>query len=278
MNPDFDARRHKAMERAGFNRIAAHYDDAAQLRTSLQDALIAAAAPAPGERWLDVASGPGLLARAMAPQLGPTGLVLATDIADGMLAHARQRLAGGAGNILFAATDAEHLCTRDDHFDGISIGLGLFVLPHPDKALAELRRSLKPGGRIALSVWGAAGTVPLIERAQQCIARLLPPPKVPRLSVFRFGDPAVLTAMLTTAGFGTIRLEPHDFHCRFATAGAYWDAFLALAGGATEALSRLPEDKQQALRAAVADDLADLADADGYHVPARTLIATAIKP
>ncbi|KAA3650591.1 MAG: methyltransferase domain-containing protein [Proteobacteria bacterium] len=278
MSTDFDARRHKAMERAGFNRIAAHYDEAAHLRASLQDALIAAAAPAPGEHWLDVASGPGLLARAMAPHLGPAGSVLATDIADGMLAHARQCLTADSGNIRFAATDAEHLCTRDGHFDGISIGLGLFVLPHPDKALAELQRSLKPGGRIALSVWGAAGTVPLIERAQQCIARLLPPPKVPRLSVFRFGDPAYLSAMLAEAGFGSIRLEPHDFHCRFATAGAYWDAFLALAGGATEALSRLPADRQQALRAAVADDLADLADAEGYLVPARTLIATAIKP
>ncbi|TVO59821.1 methyltransferase domain-containing protein [Denitromonas ohlonensis] len=276
MSSDFDARRFKAMERAGFNRIAAHYDNAAHLRASLQDALIAAAAPAPGEHWLDVASGPGLLARAMAPQLGPTGSVLATDIADGMLAHARRNI--DAGNVLFAATDAERLCTPDGHFDGISIGLGLFVLPHPDKALAELRRSLKPGGRIALSVWGAAGSVPLIERAQQCIARLLPAPKVARPSVFRFGDPAYLSAMLSEAGFGRITLAPHDFHCRFATADAYWDAFLALAGGATEALSRLPADKQQALRAAVADDLADLADDDGYHVPASTLIATAIKP
>lgn len=278
MSSDFDARRFKAMERAGFNRIAANYDNAAHLRASLQDALIVAAAPAPGEHWLDVASGPGLLARAMAPRLGPTGFVLATDIADGMLAHARQCLTADSGTILFAATDAEHLCTPDDHFDGISIGLGLFALPHPDKALTELHRSLKPGGRIALSVWGAAGSVPLIERAQQCIARLLPAPKVARPSVFRFGDPAYLSAMLTEAGFSNIRLEPHDLHCRFATADAYWDAFLALAGGATEALSRLPADKQQALRAAVADDLTDLADADGYHVPASTLIASAIKP
>ena len=152
MSSDFDARRFKAMERAGFNRIAANYDNAAHLRASLQDALIVAAAPAPDEHWLDVASGPGLLARAMAPRLGPTGFVLATDIADGMLAHARQCLTADSGTILFAATDAEHLCTPDGHFDGISIGLGLFVLPHPDKALAELRRSLKPGGRIALSV------------------------------------------------------------------------------------------------------------------------------
>lgn len=275
MSGGFDTRRFKAMERAGFNRIAADYDEAAHLRASLQEALIAAAAPAPGEHWLDLASGPGLLARAMAPRLAPDGWVLATDIADGMLAHARWRLGPADGPIHFAAADAEHLCLADGRFDGASIGLGLFVFPHPERALAELHRVLRPGGRIALSVWGAAGTVPLIERAQQCIARLLPAPKVPRPSVFRFGDASYLTATLAGAGFSEVTLEPHDFHCRFADAGAYWDAFLALAGGATEALSRLPADKQQALRTAVVEDLADLADADGYHVPATTLIATA---
>jgi len=273
MSDSFDAARFKAMERAGFNRIARHYDEGAHLRESLQHALVEAAAPRPGECWLDVASGPGLLARAMAPMVGPDGWVLATDIAEAMLAHARAQTPDT--NLLWAAVDAEHLCLPDGLFDGVSIGLGLFVFPHPDRALAELRRSLKPGGRIALSVWGAPGTVPLIERAQQCIARLLPPPKVARPSVFRFGEPAVLTGLLRDAGFDDIRLMPHDFSCHFATAGDYWDAFLALAGGAAEALSRLPENKQQALRAAVSDELGEFASAEGYQVPARTLIATA---
>ena len=275
MGTDFDAARFKAMERAGFNRIARQYDEAAHLRASLQDALIAAAAPAPGERWLDLASGPALLARAMAPRLAPDGFMLATDIADGMLAHARARLTRDEGAVLFAAADAEQLCLPDACFDGVSIGLGLFVFPHPGQALAEIHRVLRPGGRIALSVWGPAGSVPLIERAQQCIARLLPQPRVARPSVFRFGDPAVLGALLASAGFSGPTFAPHAFGCDFADAGAYWDAFLALAGGATEALSRLPPERQAALRAAVADDLADLQHGAGYRVDAATLIATA---
>jgi len=273
MSDHFDAARFKAMERAGFNRIARHYDEGAHLRESLQDALVAAAAPLPGECWLDVASGPGLLARAMAPKVQPSGWVLATDIAEAMLAHARAQAKDT--NLLWAAVDAEHPCLPDGLFDGVSIGLGLFVFPHPERALAELGRCLKPGGRIALSVWGAPGTVPLIERAQQCIARQLPPPKVARPSVFRFGEPAVLTGLLGDTGFDDLCLTPHEFSCHFSTAGDYWDAFLALAGGAAEALSRLPAQKQQQLRASVTDELADFAAADGYHVPARTLIATA---
>ena len=85
----------------------------------------------------------------------------------------------------------------------------------------------------------------------------------------------MLTGLLSEAGFDDIRLMPHDFSCHFATAGEYWDAFLALAGGAAEALSRLPEHKQQALRAAVTDELSEFAGPEGYHVPAQTLIATA---
>lgn len=270
---EFDPARFKAMERAGFNRIARHYDEGAHLRASLQAALIAAAAPCAGERWLDVASGPGLLARAMAPALAPDGWVLATDIAEAMLAHARDQ--ADATNILWAAADAEHLCLPDERFDGVSIGLGLFVFPHPERALAELHRSLRGGGRIALSVWGPPGTVPLIERAQQCIARLLPPPKIKRPSVLRFGEAHILEPLLGGAGFSDIRLEPHDFTCHFADAGAYWDAFLALAGGAAEALARLPTERQQALRQAVAEELNPFREEDGYRVPARTLIATA---
>ncbi|QID16912.1 methyltransferase domain-containing protein [Nitrogeniibacter mangrovi] len=275
MSDGFDPTRFKAMERAGFNRIARHYDEGAHLRESLQAALVDAAAPAAGECWLDVASGPGLLARAMAPRLAPGGWVLATDIAEGMLAHARGRT--DAPNIYWTAADAEHLCLPDGRFDGVSIGLGLFVFPHPERALAELRRSLRPGGRIALSVWGAPGSVPLIERAQQCLARLLPPPRVLRPSVFRFGEPEVLAAALSGAGFSSLRLTPHEFSCHFANADAYWDAFLALAGGVAEALVRLPEGRQAALRAAVVEDLADFATADGYRIPARTLIATAVR-
>ena len=277
MSDDFDAIRFKAMERAGFNRIARQYDEAAHLRASLQDALIEIAAPQSGDVWLDVASGPGLLARALAPRVSPSGRVLATDIAESMLAHARAATAAAPLPIDFVTADAEHMCMRDAAFDGATIGLGLFAFPHPERALAEVHRVLKPGGRLVLSVWGAPGSVPLIERAQQCIARHLPAPKIKRPSVFRFGERGVLESALEHAGFSAVAITPHPFDCLFADAGAFWDAFLSLAGGATEALSRLPDATQAHLRAAVADELNDFAQAAGYRVPAMTLIARAIR-
>ena len=275
--PDnFDARRFKALERSGFNRIAARYADGAPLRAGLQAALLEAARLAPGEKVLDLAAGPGLLARDAARRVLPDGWVLASDIAENMLAEGQQRAAAeGLPDLLTTACDAEHLAFADASVDVALIGLGLFIFPDPAKALAELHRVLRPGGRIALSVWGPRDTVPLIARAQDCIARLLPPPKVARPTVFRLGEGNVLSALLGEAGFADVSITPHTFACRFDSADDYWQAFLDLAGGAAESLSRLPDAMQAKLRAAVADDLASHRDGDGYVFDYTVLVATA---
>lgn len=272
----FDERRFKALERNGFNRIAARYADGAWLRASLQAALLDAAALAPGEHVLDLAAGPGLLARDAARQVLPGGWVLASDIAEGMLAEGQRRAATeGLPDLLAAACDAEHLAFGDGCFDAALIGLGLFIFPQPARALAEVRRVLRPGGRVALSVWGQRERVPLISRAQDCIARLLPAPKVPRPSVFRLGEAEALTALLHAAGFGAVEITPHVFSCRFDSADAYWQAFLDLAGGAAEALARLPEATQAELRTAVADDIEAHRDDQGFCFESTVLIASA---
>ena len=277
----FDPRRFKQMERAGFNRIAARYAEGAHLRADLASALLDAAALAPGQRVLDLASGPGLLARDAALRVVPGGTVLATDIAEGMLAEGARRCGEHADTPCFAAADAEHLCLADASVERVLAGLALFVFPHPERALAEMRRVLVPGGLVALSVWGPRETVPLIHRAQDTIARLLPPPKVARPSVFRYGEPETLQQSLAAAGFVDIDIRPCLFSCHFEDAESYWQAFLDLAGGAAEALGRLPHETQDALRAAVADDLAHHCCDDGrggYLLPARTLVATARRP
>lgn len=281
--PDFDAMRFKAQERTGFNRIAARYAAGAHLRADLAVALLDAAGLQPGLRVLDLASGPALLASDAATRVAPDGWVVATDIAEAMLAHAmqiRQQHAMEAARpdrLSFAAADAERLCFADDSFDRVLAGLALFMFPHPEQALAEIRRVLRTGGQMAVSVWGPRESVPLIGRAQDCIARLLPRPRVERPSVFRLGSPGVLESQLSAAGFTSIRVETCRFSCHFEDAGAYWQAFLDLAGGAAEALSRLPPAIQMKLREAVANDLeADRATGKpGYTVEAQALIAVA---
>jgi ubiquinone/menaquinone biosynthesis C-methylase UbiE len=276
MSDSFDARRFKTLERSGFNRIAGRYADGAPLRAGLQRALLDLAALRPGEHVLDLAAGPGLLARDAARHVAPGGWVLASDIAEGMLAEGLRRAAAeGLSDLIAAACDAEHLSFADHRFDVTLLGLGLFIFPEPALALAEIQRVLKPGGRLALSVWGQRADVPLIHCAQDCIARLLPAPKVERPSVFRFGTPEVLSALLTQAGFSDIRIEACAVNCRFDSPTAYWQAFLDLAGGAAEALSRLPDETRQCLQDAVADELAPHRDMDGYTLQSTVLVASA---
>jgi demethylmenaquinone methyltransferase/2-methoxy-6-polyprenyl-1,4-benzoquinol methylase len=101
-----------------------------------------------GDRVLDVAGGSGDLARAFARRVGPTGEVWLTDINGAMLAVGRDRLldAGIAAPIL--QCDAERLPLASGTFDCVSVAFGLRNMTHKEAALAEMRRVLKPGGRL----------------------------------------------------------------------------------------------------------------------------------
>lgn len=263
----FDSAQFKRLERAGYNRIGLRYLAAAGARKELVDALLAAARLAPGQRVLDLAAGPGLLARGARDVAGETGLAIASDISEGQLAC--------CPDLARVAADGEVLPFADGSFDRVLCGLGLMFFPDGQAALREIHRVLRPDGLLALSVWGRAEEVPLVETALSCMRRLLPPPKVARPSIFRFGDAAELARCLVGAGYCEVDIRPCHLAVSFSDAGAYWQGFLDLAGGAAESLSRLPAEKQQALAAAVAEDLAPHAVAGGYRLTSTVLVATA---
>jgi demethylmenaquinone methyltransferase/2-methoxy-6-polyprenyl-1,4-benzoquinol methylase len=101
-----------------------------------------------GSRVLDVAGGSGDLARAFAERAGPTGEVWLTDINRAMLTVGRDRLLDTGAVIPVAQCDAEHLPFPSDHFDCVSVAFGLRNMTHKDRALAEMHRVLRPGGRL----------------------------------------------------------------------------------------------------------------------------------
>jgi demethylmenaquinone methyltransferase/2-methoxy-6-polyprenyl-1,4-benzoquinol methylase len=101
-----------------------------------------------GQRVLDVASGSGDLARAFAKRVGPTGEVWATDINRDMLDVGRDRLIDRGVILPMAQCDAEALPFPSNYFDCVSVAFGLRNMTHKDKALAEMCRVLRPGGRV----------------------------------------------------------------------------------------------------------------------------------
>jgi demethylmenaquinone methyltransferase / 2-methoxy-6-polyprenyl-1,4-benzoquinol methylase len=102
----------------------------------------------PGQRVLDIAGGTGDLAQAFARKVGATGMVVHTDINASMLRVGRDRLLDAGLVLPTVVCDAEKLPFAKDSFDRVSVGFGLRNMTHKDKALAEMFRVLKPGGKL----------------------------------------------------------------------------------------------------------------------------------
>ena len=103
--------------------------------------------PRRGERILDIAAGSGDLARALAKRVGPQGEVWVTDINRRMLERGRNQLLDAGVMSPAVQCDGEKLPFADASFDAVTVGFGLRNMTHKDKALAEMRRVLRPGGR-----------------------------------------------------------------------------------------------------------------------------------
>jgi demethylmenaquinone methyltransferase/2-methoxy-6-polyprenyl-1,4-benzoquinol methylase len=102
----------------------------------------------PGQKVLDIAGGTGDLSRAFARQVAPSGQVVHTDINEAMLRTGRDRLLDEGLALPTLVCDAEQLPFASDHFDLVSVAFGLRNMTHKDKALAEMARVLKPGGKL----------------------------------------------------------------------------------------------------------------------------------
>jgi demethylmenaquinone methyltransferase/2-methoxy-6-polyprenyl-1,4-benzoquinol methylase len=157
---DFGFRKVPEDEKAGrvgevFDRVAERYDVMNDLMSLglhryWKVFAVSVARPRRGERVLDVASGSGDLAAALARRVGAGGEVWATDVNRKMLERGRDRLLDAGALAPAVQCDAERLPFPERYFDCVTVGFGLRNMTHKEKALAEMARVLKPGGRLVV--------------------------------------------------------------------------------------------------------------------------------
>jgi ubiquinone/menaquinone biosynthesis C-methylase UbiE len=271
-----DSRLQRRVQRYGWDLASDTYEPlwSAQLAQA-QALMLALAAPAPGERVLDVACGTGLASFVAAAAVGEAGSVLGVDISQGMVdAAARRARERGVRNARFERMDAEHLDLPDASFDAALCGLGLMYVPTPETALRELRRVLRPGGRAGLAVWGERGRCgwsPVFEIVDRQVTSDVCP------LFFRLGRADTLARACAEAGFEAIELRRIAVTLDYADGAAACDA--AFVGGPVAlAWSRFDEATRARARADYLAAIAPWRAGSGYRVPGEFVVVAGRVP
>jgi len=264
----------RRVQRYGWDRAAAHYDAAWRSQLAAAQArLIACVAPAPGEKVLDVACGTGLVTLAAAEAVGVGGSVLGVDLSDGMIDRARERAADVA-NARFRRMDAEHLDLADGSFDVVLCALGLMYMPDPRRAIQEMRRVLRPGGRMAVAVWGEqahCGWSPLFPIVDTEVASDVCP------LFFRLGENGVLAHVCAHCGF--VAIEQHRLRVPLEYASEEEACRAVFAGGPVAlAWSRFDDAVRERVRDRYVEAIAPWRHERGYRIPGEFVVVTGRLP
>ncbi len=178
----------------------------------------------PGARVLDVACGRGAVLFPAAELAGPGGQVVGIDLSEGMVgATAAEVERRGLRHVAVRLMDAENLALPDASFDRVLGGVGIFFLPDPRRGLAEFRRVLAPGGRVALSTWGEGD--PRWQWRFDLIRKYRPPEPAQDDSpepAPDFHTPEGLRAFVTAGGFEDPRVLSDETELFFPSPEAWW--------------------------------------------------------
>ncbi len=162
--------------------------------------------PPGASRILEVAAGTGRVTRALLAVLPSTASILATDLNDAMIAIGGELTADD--RVTWQQADAQALPVADGTFDMVVCQFGLMFVPDKPHVLAELRRTLRPGGTLLLSTWDALARNPMTELVHQLAMSAFPEdPPTFMLTPFSMPDPDALRELVRAAGLSEVRVE-----------------------------------------------------------------------
>ena len=221
----FDAAKYKEMTREQWQAAAGAWNDwTPSLRAWLGPAteiMLDMAKIGSGDRVLDVAAGAGDQTLQTAERVGPNGYLLATDISANILAFAAENARrAGLRNVETKVLDGESLDVPAGTFDAVISRVGLIYFPDQQKALAGMKRALKPGGRVAAIVYSTADNNKFFSIPVSVIRRRanLPPPLPGQPGPFSLGGAGVLEETFRKAGFREVQSRSVPAPVRMKTA------------------------------------------------------------
>ena len=233
----------------------------------------------PGDRVLELACGPGGLGLAAAERVGRAGEVVLTDVAEEMTAIAAARAADrGLPNVSARVLDLDRIDEPDGSYDVVLCREGLMFAVDPAAASAAIARVLRPGGRVAVAVWGPRERNPWLGRVMDAasaqIGAPVPPPGVP--GPFALGDAGRLRGLLADAGLADVQVDELPVPLRAASFDEWWTRTLALAGPLPAILAAMPAAGVRAMREHAREAVRPYETAaGGLDFPGVALIASA---
>jgi ubiquinone/menaquinone biosynthesis C-methylase UbiE len=233
-----------------------------------------------GGRVLDVAAGTGDSTLMAAHRVGPLGYVLAADVSASMLKVAAE--AAGKESLTNVETrvmDAENLALDADSFDAVICRSALMLFPNPAKALTEIRRVMKPGGKVAVIVCSALEKNPYHGIIHGIVQRLgnipLPAPGEPWM--FALADSGALEDVYKRAGFLTVSVQAVSIKRRFPSVAEAIRTMRNSAGDIRELMSRLNETERERAWVEIEEQLRRFEGPNGLELPGEVLIGVGTK-
>jgi SAM-dependent methyltransferase len=240
--------------------------------------LVKLLAPRPGEVVLDLGTGPGEPAMTIAGSVGPAGRVVGVDLSERMIALAqRGAQERGLANAEFRSMDCSRLDLADATFDAAVSAFGFQIFTDPEQAAREVLRVLKPGGRVAVSIWSTGDHVPFLDVLIAPMLKHAEPDENGYIPTpYETGGRGEMIRFLEAAGFHDARESRVTHPMRFAGPDAYLDALLHGTPIGHSLSEESTEIQAEVLHAARAE-LERWRSRDGVTLPAEVLLVTAQK-